>query len=166
MVKRCVDFYLIKGNENKFLTKFLSFIFRSIFSNIKCKNVISLRTFANPFLRSKPKSLQKSLFSFKKTSILQKKRRRTESNEKRSRMKGLDQKVLCVPVLAQRERERRETERIDSYTAGLARRWYARVIRYNRIMRAAICGRKSGRSRPRLEHSVFCGLPWGTRIRL
>lgn len=116
--------------------------------------------------RTKPKSLQKSLFSFKKTSMREKKRRRTESNEKRSRMKGLDQKVLCVPVLAQRERERRGTERIDSYTAGLARRWYARVIRYNRIMRAAICGRKSGRSRPRLEHSVFCGLPWGTRIRL
>lgn len=114
-----------------------------------------------PLPQNQTKSLQKSLFSAKKYTyarVFLEKKKEEQNQIKRDlgwKPSPGSKSPLC---LAQRE-----TERIDSY---MARRWYARVIRYNRIMRAAICGRKSGRSRPRLEHSVFCGLPWGTRIRL
>lgn len=59
-------------------------------------------------------------FLFQK-NMREKKRRRTESNEKRSRMKGLDQKVLCVPVLAQREREREERQSVSIRTRRVSR---------------------------------------------
>lgn len=112
------------------------------------------------------RNLSKNLFSPSKKHLCAKKREGEQNRMKRDLGWKAWIKKSSVCRFWHKERERRETERIDSYTAGLARRWYARVIRYNRIMRAAICGRKSGRSRPRLEHSVFCGLPWGTRIRL